>query len=50
MLTFLAQRFLRRCFDDHSLFCMFVIISLAFEEDVALYLNNLEFPSPKEVF
>jgi hypothetical protein len=44
--AFLALQFLRRFLNDPTSFLYFCDY-LPFEEDLALYLNKLEFPSPK---
>jgi hypothetical protein len=46
-LTFLASYFLRRFSNDPTSF-LHVCYYLTIEEDLALYLNKLEFSSPKD--
>jgi hypothetical protein len=43
----LAQWFWRRFVNDHTPFLHFCDY-LPFEQDLALYLNKLDFPSPKD--
>jgi hypothetical protein len=47
-MTYSGQWFWRRRFlNDHTPFSYFLDY-LPFEEDLALYLNNLKFPLPKD--